>query len=508
MLMILLTILDGWGVREADEGNALSRAEIPNYKSLLTEFPSTLLVASGEAVGLPRGQMGNSEVGHLNMGAGRVVYQELTRISRAIETGDFRRNQPLNQALDRALSGGGTVHLMGLFSDGGVHSDLSHLLALLELCARRNLKDVYLHLFLDGRDVPPQSALNYFAQLRKELDRLGLGQVATVMGRYYAMDRDRRWERTEKAYRAMVLGEGLRAASPEEAVQQSYQKGVTDEFVEPVVVTGDDGEPVARIKDDDTVIFFNFRADRARQITRAFVDQDFKGFARPKFPRVHFVCLTLYDQTIPAPVAFEPQELKDTLGEVLARQGKRQLRIAETEKYAHVTFFFNGGIETRFPGEDRILIPSPKVATYDLKPEMSAGEVTGKVLEQITSAGYDLIILNYANPDMVGHTGDMAAAVKAVETVDHCLGRLSRTVLDRGDTLLVTADHGNVELMQDEGGKPHTAHTTSPVPFILVNEALKDRHLRRGSLEDVAPTILELMGLPRPEAMTGESLII
>ncbi|MDN5347514.1 MAG: 2,3-bisphosphoglycerate-independent phosphoglycerate mutase [Clostridia bacterium] len=502
---LLLVVLDGWGLKEEKEGNAILKANLPNYRRLEATYPTTRLAAAGEAVGLPAGQMGNSEVGHLNLGAGRIVYQELTRISRAIREGSFFANEVLLEAVRSAREAGGSLHLMGLVSDGGVHSHLDHLFALLELARREDLKKVYIHAFLDGRDVPPANALEYIVPLEEECRRLGVGRIATVMGRYYAMDRDRRWERTARAYRAIVAGEGLKAPAATAAVEQAYARGETDEFVQPTVIE-ERGRPVATVETGDAVIFFNFRADRARQLTRAFVDREFTAFERPGGRlQLYFVCLTQYDATIPAPVAFPPQELRRTLGEEIAAAGLKQLRIAETEKYAHVTFFFNGGLEEPFPREDRVLVPSPKVATYDLKPEMSAYEVTEKVLERLDL--YDFIVLNFANPDMVGHTGVLEATVKALEAVDACLGRIAAAIEERGAPLLITGDHGNAEEMLEPDGGPHTAHTSNPVPFILVDRRYRGVKLREGALEDVAPTILALLGLPQPPEMTGRNLI-
>jgi len=504
-----LMILDGWGYREEEAGNAIAQADLPYFRRLWREYPHTLLQASGEAVGLPAGQMGNSEVGHLNIGAGRVVYQELTRIFRAIANGELAGNQVLAEAMDRTRAGGKALHFLGLISDGGVHSHLEHLFALLDLAKERRVPKVYVHAFLDGRDVLPESGKGYLAQLEEKLQKLGLGQIATVSGRYYAMDRDKRWERVEKAYRALVYGEGEKAAGALAAVDQAYDLRVTDEFVLPTVIIGADGKPVGQVQDGDTVVFFNFRADRARELTRAFVDEDFAGFDRPGRPRVHFVCLTEYDVTIAAPVAFPPQNLENTLAEVIARAGLRQLRIAETEKYAHVTFFFNGGIEEPVPGEERCLVPSPKVATYNLKPEMSAPEVTEELLERIEAAAFDVAILNFANPDMVGHTGVFDATVRAVETVDACLGRIAAALRECGGTLIITADHGNAEAKVDLAtGLPLTAHTTNLVPFILIGDKLRGQRLREGgALCDIAPTVLKLLGLEQPAEMTGKSLI-
>ena len=507
---LVLLILDGWGLNQEKEGNAVYCAATPNMDKYWREYPATILGAAGESVGLPAGQMGNSEVGHLNLGAGRIVYQDYTRISKAIADGDFFENPIFRDAMAAAREKQGALHLLGLLSDGGVHSHLEHLYALLELARAEGLHKVYVHAFLDGRDVPPDNAREYITALEEKLAALGIGEIATVMGRYYAMDRDNRWERTERAYRAMVYGEGERAARAVAAVEESYKKGETDEFVQPSVIVDDCGQPRATIKDGDAIFLYNFRPDRARQLTRAFVDKEFTCFSRGSgHPRVHFTCMTQYDETIPVPVAFPPLELKKTLGEVVAAQGLKQLRIAETEKYAHVTFFFNGGEETCFEGETRRLIPSPKVATYDLKPEMSAREVTEAVLEEL-ERGYDLVVLNYANPDMVGHTGCMEAAVKAVETVDQCVGRVVEKVKGMGGTLLITADHGNAEQMQDPvTGGPHTAHTTNPVPLILISPAGRGVSLQEGGrLADVAPTILDLLGIEQPPEMTGTSLLL
>lgn len=506
---LLLMILDGWGYSPETKGNAIAQAHKPNYDHLLKTYPHTLLKASGEAVGLPEGQMGNSEVGHLNIGAGRVVYQELTRIFKAIKTGELVKNPVLAEAMERVSNGQGALHLMGLVSDGGVHSHLEHLFALLEMAKAKGVQKVYVHAALDGRDVLPQSAKIYLNQLHEKFEELGIGQVASVAGRYYLMDRDQRWERVEKAYQALVQGEGLKAPNAIAAVEQSYDRRVNDEFVVPTVIIDGKGQPLGKIQEGDSVIFFNFRSDRARQISHAFVDEDFTGFERKVHPKVHYVCLTEYDVTLQAPVAFPPQNLENTLGEVLAQQHKKQLRIAETEKYAHVTFFFNGGVEEPCPGEDRCLIPSPKVATYNLKPEMSAYEVTEELLKRIQSDVYDVIILNFANTDMVGHTGEFEAALKAIEAVDRCIGKVVPAVQERGGTILITADHGNAEAKIDlETGRSLTAHTTNPVPLILVDERLKDRQLRKGgALCDVAPTILELLNIPQPSDMKGLSLV-
>jgi len=504
--------MDGWGMRNSGCGNAVAEADTPVFDYLLSEYPSTTLKASGEAVGLPEGQMGNSEVGHLNIGAGRIVYQEFTRISKAIKDGDFFKNSVLLNAIRAAKERGKSLHLMGLLSDGGVHSHIDHLFALLDLAAKEGIKEVYVHGFLDGRDVPPDSAGIYVKQLEEKLKKIRLGKIATIMGRYYAMDRDNRWERTQRAYKAMVLGEGITAVSAASAIQMSYEKREMDEFVQPAVIVDEKGAPISTIEHGDSIIFFNFRADRARQITRAFVDKDFTHFNRPKgFLDPQFVCMTQYDKEIKAPVAFPPQNLVNTLGEVLAEKGIRQLRVAETEKYAHVTFFFNGGVEEPNEGEDRILVPSPKVPTYNLKPEMSAFEVAEKVVKAVEGGSYGVIIVNFANPDMVGHTGIMEAAVKAVEAVDTCLGKIFEAVKKAGGIMIVTADHGNAELMYEREGEPHTAHTCGEVPFIIAafDEELKKKKLRKdGSLRDIAPTILELLKLPKPIEMTGSSLIL
>lgn len=508
---LALIILDGWGLSPHERGNAIRLAGTPNFQRLQENYPYTVLAASGERVGLPEGQMGNSEVGHLNIGAGRVVYQDITRISKAIRTGEFFSNPVLVEAMQKVKEEGSSLHLCGLLSDGGVHSHLTHLYALLEMAQRFRLPRVYIHAFLDGRDVLPTSGAGYIEETERKCREIGCGEIATVSGRYYAMDRDKRWERVEKAFNAIVYGEGEPVTAPAAAVRDSYEKEVTDEFVVPKVVVDDSGRPRGTVKRGDAVIFYNFRADRARELTRAFTDHDFEGFVRKEgYPGVHFVCMTQYDVTIPAPVAFPPQTLKNTLGEILSRNGLRQLRIAETEKYAHVTFFFNGGVEAPNPGEERVLIPSPKVATYDLKPEMSAPEVTERVLKEINGSAYDVIILNYANPDMVGHTGVLEAAVRAIEVVDECLGRVVQGILDKGGVALVTADHGNAEqMLEEESEEPHTAHTTNPVPFILVGDEYRQRRLREGgALEDIAPTMLEILGIPRPPEMTGRSLLV
>ena len=470
----------------------------------MKQYPNTILHTSGLDVGLPEGQMGNSEVGHTNIGAGRIVYQELTRITKSIESGDFFSIPELVSAIENCKKNHSKLHIMGLLSDGGVHSHQRHLFALLELAKRKDFEDVYVHCFLDGRDTPPASAEGYLVELENKMAEKGVGKIATIMGRFYAMDRDKRWNRIEKAYDAMVKGEGEKAISVASAIENSYQKEVFDEFVVPTVICNND-KPVAKIEENDSVIFFNFRPDRAREITRAIVDENFDGFEREYF-KTYFVTFTNYDETITnVSVAFKKDEIKNTFGEIISERGLTQLRIAETEKYAHVTFFFNGGQEKQYPGEDRILIPSPKVETYDMKPEMSALEVTEKVLEAIHSRKYDSIILNFANPDMVGHTGNVEAVIKALEALDVCVDKIVKAIEEEHGVLLITADHGNCEQMIDyKTGEPHTAHTTNPVPLVLVG---KDAKLKEGRLADLAPTMLDLMGIEKPEEMTGESLI-
>ncbi len=498
---LVLMILDGFGIAP-DEGNAIVAANTPNLERILKENPVTKIGASGLDVGLPDGQMGNSEVGHTNIGAGRIVYQELTRITKSAEEGDMAKNPALLHAMQSAKDNGKALHFMGLLSDGGVHSHNTHLYALLKMAKNMGLEKVFVHCFLDGRDVPPSSGKDYVKELVEKLDEIGVGKAATVMGRYYAMDRDNRWERVEKAYAAMVYGEGNQAECPICAVQKSYDEGVTDEFVLPTVCKG--AEPVQA---GDSIIFYNFRPDRAREITRTFVDSDFAGFERRNgfFP-VNYVCMTQYDATMPnVDVAYKPESLENTFGEYLSKNDLTQLRIAETEKYAHVTFFFNGGVEKQYPGEDRILVKSPAVATYDLQPEMSAYEVTDKMVEAVKSGKYDALILNYANCDMVGHTGVFEAAVKAVEAVDACIGRVEAAVKEMGGCILLTADHGNADKMVDDDGTPFTAHTTNPVPFCVINHPCELRE--GGRLADIAPTMLKVLGLPQPAEMTGESII-
>ena len=496
-----LIIMDGFGLRHETEGNAVAAAATPRLEQFFQEFAHTELSASGLDVGLPAGQMGNSEVGHTNIGAGRVVFQDLPRISKAIDDGSFFENPAYVRAMDACREHDSSLHLMGLLSDGGVHSHLEHLFALMKMARDRGLEKVYIHAFLDGRDVSPTSGADFVARTVEKCRELGVGKIATVMGRFYAMDRDKRWDRVEAAYDAMVYGEGAAINPvPVAAVKNAYANGVTDEFVEPVIC-----DPDGTISDHDSVIFFNFRPDRAREITRAFVDPDFSGFTRQYFP-VTFVCTTEYDATMPnVEVAYPRLSVRNGLGEYLSSMGLTQLRIAETEKYAHVTFFFNGGVETQFPGEDRVLVPSPKVATYDLQPEMSADEVADKCVERIESGAYDVIILNFANCDMVGHPGVFDAAVRAVETVDTCVGRVVDATMKMGGIAMITADHGNAEVMTQPDGSPMTAHTTNPVPFILCGAGTE---LRKGRLADIAPTILDVMGLAVPEEMDGQTLIV
>ena len=503
----VLLILDGYGERKEKEGNAIALAKTPVMDRLKKEFPYVEGQASGLFVGLPDGQMGNSEVGHMNMGAGRIVYQELTRITKSIQDGDFFENKALKAAVEHCKKEDSALHFMGLVSSGGVHSHIEHIYGLLELAKRAGLKKVYLHAFLDGRDTPPDSGKSFLLAVEKKMQELGVGEIATISGRYYAMDRDKNYDRVEKAYRAMVDGTGEKASSVEEAIDASYAKKVYDEFVLPTVIEKDGA--VHTVSDGDAMIFFNFRPDRAREICHAFCDDDFSFFERGARKNIFFVCFTDYDPTIPNKhVAFEKEEIHNTLGEVVSNLGKNQLRIAETEKYAHVTFFFNGGKEEPYENEDRILVPSPKeVPTYDLKPEMSCYTVTEKLTEAIHSGKYDLVVANFANPDMVGHTGVLPAAIKAIEVVDECMGKVVDAVESMHGNLFILADHGNADIMIDEKtGEPYTAHTTNPVPFILVSE---EKHQLRegGCLADVAPTLLELMGIPQPKEMTGKSLL-
>ena len=505
--LTMLMILDGFGINDKTEGNAVKLAKTPNIDKLMSECPTTKIYTSGLAVGLPDGQMGNSEVGHTNIGAGRIVYQVLTRITKSIEDGDFFTIPEFNEAIENCKKYNSKLHIMGLLSNGGVHSHNRHLYALLEYAKRKGLDDVFIHCFMDGRDTPPASGEGFLTELQEKLDEKQIGKIATIAGRYYAMDRDKRWDREKLAYDAMVNGVGPKAVSPITAIEQSYQKEVFDEFVEPTVITNANGEPVATIGEHDSVIFFNFRPDRARQITRALVDDKFTEFETKKL-NLYFVTFTQYDETLPnVNIAFKPIALKNTFGEYISKLGYKQLRIAETEKYAHVTFFFNGGEEKVYPGEDRILVNSPKVATYDLQPEMSAYEVTEKVINAINEDKYDSIILNYANSDMVGHTGNLEAAIKAVETLDECVQKVVDVIRKKDGVLLITADHGNSEQMIDyETGEPFTSHTTNPVPLILVG--MDNVTLKEGKLADLAPTMLDIMGEEKPEEMTGESIIV
>ena len=503
-LPVVLMILDGWGISEHKEGNAIAQSNTENMDRLLAQYGHSQLFCSGEYVGLPEGQQGNSEVGHLNLGAGRVVYQELTRINKAVREHTLQDNPAFQNVMAHCMEQNKALHLMGLVSPGGVHSHSSHLYGLLEMAAAKGLKEVYVHCFLDGRDVGPSTGLGFVEELEDKLQQIGVGRIATVSGRYYAMDRDNRWERVEKAYRAMTAGAGETAASAVEAVQQSYDKGETDEFVLPTVVQAD-GKPAAVIQAGDGVIFFNFRGDRAREISKAFVNREFDGFSR-EYLGVQYVAMTQYEEGLDMTVAFPPQDLQNTLGQVLADNQVKQFRVAETEKYAHVTFFFNGGVEEPNPLEDRLLVPSPKVATYDLQPEMSAIEVKDKLIEAIKGGEYPFILVNFANTDMVGHTGIPEAAQKAVETVDKCVGEVANAVKNAGGVLLITADHGNAEQMVDPvKGTPHTAHTANPVPFVVMSA--EPYTVKDGSLQDVAPTVLKLLGIDKPADMTGESLI-
>ena len=504
----MLMILDGFGDNKNKDGNAIKLAKTPNIDKLMKKYPNTDIFTSGLHVGLPEGQMGNSEVGHTNIGAGRIVYQELTRITKSIEDGDFFSNPEFIAAIENCKKHNSKLHILGLVSDGGVHSHNRHLYGLLEMAKRRDFENVYVHCFLDGRDTPPASAETYVAELQEKMKEKGVGKIASLSGRFYAMDRDKRWQRVQKCYDALVNGEGEKAGDPIKAIEDSYQKEVFDEFVVPTVICNGN-EPVAKIEENDSVIFFNFRPDRAREITRAIVDPEFDGFETKKM-NLYYVCFTSYDETMPnVHIAFKKEPLKNTFGEVVSEAGLTQLRIAETEKYAHVTFFFNGGEEKQYPGEDRILVPSPKVETYDMKPEMSAYEVTDKVCEALENDKYDVVILNFANTDMVGHTGSLQAAIKAVEAVDECVGKIVKIIEEKQGNLLITADHGNAEQMIDyKTGEPHTAHTTNPVPIILVTANKEYKLKENGKLADLAPTMLDLMGIKQPEEMTGESLLI
>ncbi|HEX8952130.1 MAG TPA: 2,3-bisphosphoglycerate-independent phosphoglycerate mutase [Polyangia bacterium] len=501
----VLVVLDGFGERAQTDGNAIRLARTPAFDALYREFPHTLINTSGLAVGLPDGQMGNSEVGHMNMGSGRIVYQELTRINKSISDGDFFENRALVDAIDKAKANGKALHLLGLTSPGGVHSSLEHAYAIVELAKRRGLSKVYWHAFLDGRDTPPKSAASYLRQVERELSKIGVGRIATVVGRYYAMDRDNRWDRVQLGYDLLTRAAGEVAQESAAAVEKRYAQGETDEFIKPIVIV-----PEGKLSDGDSVVFFNFRADRAREMTRALTFDHFDGFPRATRPKLGaYVCMTQYDASFPLPVAYPPQSLKMILGEYLAQNGLAQFRTAETEKYAHVTFFFNGGREEPFPREERRLVPSPKdVATYDLKPAMSAEDVADGVVRAIESEAYAFVLVNFANPDMVGHTGVLPAAITAVDTIDHCIGRIINSARAHDTAVVITADHGNCETMVDENGHPHTAHTTNPVPFIVADERYRGRALASdGRLCDVAPTVLALMGLPQPTEMEGHSLL-
>ena len=511
---VVLIIRDGWGINPAGragierEADATLMARTPVNDALCAECPHATLDPGGEAVGLPAGQMGNSEVGHLNLGAGRIVYQSLTRIAKSIREGEFFEIPALKSLVGNIKAQGGRLHLMGLCSDGGVHSHIEHLYACLELARRNGLSDVYVHCFMDGRDTSPTAGAGYLRRLQERMKQIGVGTIASVMGRYYAMDRDNRWDRVAAAYNAMVLGEGMQRPKAAEALDEWYANGKTDEFIPPTVIRTpqtDLNQPLVR--DGDGILYFNFRADRARELTQAFFQDDFTGFERKRRRRVEFVCMTEYKDTFKLPVAFPPESMRNILAEVLASHGLKQLRIAETEKYAHVTFFFNGGVEEPVAGEDRVLIPSPKVATYDLKPEMSAAGVTAELIRRLESKQYDAVICNYANADMVGHTGSIPAAVKAVETVDACVGQVVEVILKIGGVALITADHGNAEKMREANGQPHTAHTTFPVEIFYVGADEARWKLRSGILADVAPTMLRLLGLEPPTEMTGRSLL-
>jgi len=502
---LILIILDGWGINPITQGNAIYHAHTPVMDRIISQYPHTTLGCAGKAVGLPEGQMGNSEVGHLNLGSGRVVYQDISRINKSIHDGDFFSNELLLSAIEHVQTYSSSLHIMGLLSDGGVHSHIDHLFALLTMAKEAGIKKVYVHAFLDGRDVPPRCAGEYILKTEQKIEELGIGKIATVSGRYYAMDRDNRWERIQLAYDALTQGIGEMSHSAKDAVSDAYERGENDEFVRPTIIRTN-GRPTATIQDNDAVIFSNFRPDRARELTKALTKQDFSGFERIITPKVYFVCMTLYDETFDLPIAFPDQPLENTLSEYLSRSGKKQLHIAETEKYAHVTFFFNGGVEKAYKNEDRVLIHSPLVATYDLKPEMSAYQVTDALVEKINSREYDVIIVNYANPDMVGHTGIFDAALKAVETVDECLGKVLEAVASQDGAALILADHGNCEQMiYYEDKSPHTAHTTNPVPLIIVSNMNVD--LREGIFADIAPTMLEILHLEVPPQMTGRSLL-
>jgi 2,3-bisphosphoglycerate-independent phosphoglycerate mutase len=505
---LVLIVLDGWGIRPEKENNAIALARTPVYDALLQRYPNTQLITSGEAVGLPAGQMGNSEVGHMNMGAGRIVYQDLTRIDKSIRDGNLFENANLRAAMERCAGGAHALHLIGLLSDGGVHSSQQHLHALIVMAARRKVPRVFVHVITDGRDTSPTGGVRYLAQLQAAMDKAGTGRIASLCGRYYAMDRDKRWERTRLAYDAIVSGTAEQTTTaPIDALQQSYESGVTDEFVKPIVVVDADGKAIGPVRDDDSIIFFNYRADRARQLTRAIALDDFDGFPRPDRRRVHYTTLTVYDRTFGLPVVFEPQTFSGNLADVLADHGRTNLRLAETEKYAHVTYFFNCGREQPYQGEDRTLVPSQKVATYDLMPQMSAPGITDAMIATLNEGKHDVVICNFANADMVGHTGRLDATIAAVETLDQCLGRIIKTLGSVGGRAIVTADHGNAEQMWDDELKaPHTAHTSNPVPVILCDDGRLGTPLRSGSLRDVAPSMLALLGLPTSREMTGTPL--
>lgn len=503
---VAIIILDGFGCRKETKGNAVAQAKKPNFDRLWEKYPHAQLLASGEAVGLPEGQMGNSEVGHMNIGGGRIVYQNLTRVNIAIREGEFEKNETFLGAIDHVKKNGTNLHLFGLLSDGGVHSHIDHMFALLKLAADQGVEKVYVHAFLDGRDVGPQTAKSYIQQTLDKMKEYGVGEFATISGRYYSMDRDKRWERVEKSYRSMVYGEGPSYTDPLELVEDSYQHGIYDEFVLPSVITKEDGTPVATIQDNDAVIFYNFRPDRAVQISNTFTNKDFRSFDRgPKHPKdLYFVCLTFFNESVDGYVAFKATNLDNTLGEVLSQHGLKQLRIAETEKYPHVTYFMSGGREEKFPGEERILINSPKVATYDLQPEMSAYEVTDALLKEIQADHFDAILLNFANPDMVGHSGKLEPTIKAIETVDECLGKVVDLILEKGGTAIITADHGNSDEVVTLEGNPMTSHTTNPVPVIVTKSGVE---VHDGILADLAPTMLDLLGIEPPKEMTGKSII-
>lgn len=504
---VALIIMDGFGLRNDVVGNAVAQAKKPNYDRYLQQYPNTTLTACGEAVGLPEGQMGNSEVGHLNIGAGRIVYQDLTRITKSIRDGEFFENETFVKAINHAKENGKKLHIYGLLSNGGVHSHIDHIVALLETAKRQNFNDVYVHGFLDGRDVSPNSGAGFVEYMEQKIAEVGVGRLATLSGRYYAMDRDKRWERVEKTYRALVYGEGEKTTNPLQAVKDSYANEVYDEFFLPTVVVDEKGEPVAKVEDNDSVIFCNFRPDRAIQLSQVFTNEDFRGFDRgANHPKdLFYVCLTMFSETVGGLVAYAPKNLDNTLGEVLAQNNLTQLRTAETEKYPHVTFFFSGGRDKELPGETRVLINSPKVATYDLQPEMSAYELAESTVREIEADKHDVIIINFANPDMVGHSGMLEPTIKAVEVTDECVGKVVEAVHAAGGVCIITADHGNADMVFDENGNPHTAHTTNPVPFIVTKEGIELRE--DGILADIAPTMLSLLNIQKPEEMTGSTLI-